>query len=31
MCYTQDFPKTWSGCDLIVDASSGVPIKRGAV
>ena len=31
MCYAQDFPKTWSGCDLIVDASSGVPIKRGAV
>ena len=31
MTYTQDFPKTWSGCDIIVGASSGVPIKRGAV
>ena len=27
----QDFPETWSGCDLIVGASSGVPIKRGVV
>ena len=31
MCYAQDFPKTWSGCDLIVGISFGVPIKRGAV
>jgi len=29
--YAQDFPKTWSRCDLIVGAFSGVPIKRGAV
>ena len=25
------FPETWSGCDLIVGTSFGVPIKRGAV
>ena len=31
MCYAQDFPETWSRCDLIVGASSVVPIKRGAV
>ena len=31
MTYAQDFPKTWTGCDLIVGTSSGVPIKRGAV
>ena len=31
MTYAQDFPKTWSRCDLIVGAFSGVPIKRGAV
>ena len=31
MTYAQDFPETWSGCDLIVVASSGVSIKRGAV
>ena len=31
MTYAQDFPETWSGCDLIIGASSGVPIKRGAV
>ena len=31
MCYAQDFPETWSGCDLIVGTSSGVPIKREAV
>ena len=31
VCYAHDFPKTWSGCDLIIGASSGVPIKRGAV
>ena len=29
--YTQDFLETWSGCDLIVGASSGVPIQRGVV
>ena len=29
--YAQDFPETWSGCDLIVGASAGVPIKKGAV
>jgi len=31
VCYTQDFPETWSRCDLIVGTSSSVPIKRGAV
>ena len=31
MTYAQDFPETWSRCDLIIGASSGVPIKRGAV
>ena len=31
MTYAQDFPETWTGCDLIVGTSSGVPIKRGAV
>ena len=31
VCHAQDFPKTWLGCDLIIGASSGVPIKRGAV
>ena len=31
MCYAQDFLKTWLGCDLIVDSSSSVPIKKGAV
>ena len=29
--YTQDFPEVWLGCDLIVGASAGVPIKKGAV
>ena len=29
--YAQDFLETWSGCDLIVGASTGVPIKKGAV
>ena len=29
--YAQDFPKTWSGCDLIIGTSFGVPIKRGAI
>ena len=28
VCYAQDFLETWSGCDLIVGTSSGVPIKR---
>lgn len=31
VCYAQDFLETWLGCDLIIGASSGVPIKRGAV
>ena len=31
MTYAQDFLETWSGCDLIVGASDGVPIKKGAV
>ena len=32
VCYVNDFPDTWSGCDLIVGAvSSGVPIKRKLV
>ena len=31
MTYAQDFPEVWSGCDLIVCASAGVPIKKGAV
>ena len=31
MTYAQDFPEVWSGCDLIVSASAGVPIKKGAV
>ena len=30
-CYANDFPNTWSICDLIVGSSSGVPIKRGVV
>ena len=29
VCYANDFPEAWSGCDLIVGDSSGVPIKRG--
>ena len=29
--YVQNFPEVWSGCDLIVGASAGVPIKKGAV
>ena len=29
--YAQDFPETWSGCDLIIGASAGVPIKKGTV
>ena len=31
VCYAQDFLETWSGCDLIIGASSGIPIKRGAI
>ena len=31
VCYANDFPDAWSGCDLIVGASSGVPTKRGMV
>ena len=31
VCYTNDFPDAWLGCDLIVGASSSVPIKRGVV
>ena len=31
MTYAQDFPEVWSGCDLIVGASAGVPIKKGTV
>ena len=31
MCYAQNFPETWSRCDLIVGTSSSVPIKRGAI
>ena len=31
MCYAQNFPETWSRCDLIVGTSSGVPIKIGAI
>ena len=29
--YAQDFSEVWSGCDLIVGAFAGVPIKKGAV
>ena len=31
MLCTRFFPEIWSGCDLIVGASSSMPIKRGAV
>ena len=31
ICYANDFPDTWSGCDLIVGASSGAPFKREVV
>ena len=31
MTYAQDLPEVWSGCDFIVGASAGVPIKKGAV
>ena len=29
--FAQDFPETWSRCDLIVGASAGVAIKKGVV
>ena len=29
--YAQDFLETWSGCDLIIGTSFGVPIKKGAI
>ena len=28
VCYANDFLNAWSGCDLIMGSSSGVPIKR---
>ena len=31
MTYAQDFPETWSSCDLIIGTSSEVLIKRGAI
>ena len=31
MCYMNNFLNAWLGCDLIVGASFGVPIKRGVV
>ena len=31
MTYGQDFPETWLGDSLIIGASFGVPIKKGAV
>ena len=31
VAYGQDFPETWLGDSLIIGASSGVPIKKGAV
>ena len=31
MCYANDFPDVWSGCDLIVSFSSGVPINKEVV
>ena len=31
MTYGQDFPETWLGYSLIIGASSGVPIKKGAM
>ena len=31
MTFAQDFPETWSRCDLIVGASAGVAIKKGVV
>ena len=29
--YAQDFPEVWSGCNLIVGATAGVPIKKGVM
>ena len=31
VCYMNDFPDAWTECDLIMGASSSVPIKRGIV
>ena len=31
VCYANDFPDVWSGCDLIVSFSSGVPINKEVV
>lgn len=31
MCYAHDFPDAWPRCDLIVVASSSVPIKKGVI
>ena len=31
MAYAQDFPEVWLGCDHIVGASTGVPIKKRAM
>ena len=31
MTYAQDFPEVWSGCDLIVGASTGVLVKKWAM
>ena len=31
VCYAQDFPEAWLGCDLIMGTSSSVSIKRGVV
>ena len=31
MTYGQDFPETWLGYSFIIGASSGVPIKKGAM
>ena len=31
VCYPNDCPDAWSGCDLIVSTSFGVSIKRGVV
>ena len=29
--YAQDFLEAWLGCDLIISASTRVPIKKGAM
>ena len=31
VCYANEFPDAWSGCDLIVGFSSDVPIKKGVI